>query len=180
MNVRVSEDAFVENWMLPFRTSYDPIHDMANQSSGPIRPQGPGLAKTRGPKLFERRERTLLRGVDAAWRKLFETADSVSEGSARLERGRRVWYGSTSLILPLPPRDMADRTALVALAAGSVHVRIRAVRAATREATVRAPAALESCTCDVRIVDDPRGLRIDVEVQAPLIEVPVGLPVPKP
>jgi hypothetical protein len=112
-----------------------------------------------------------VRDDDAAWRVLFEAADAVSEGGARVEGSKRVWYGSTSLILALPePVPASERAFLVAVAERSLHVRVRAVRVARREAQSRAPAALGRATCEIHVSPDPRGLRIDVDVQAPLIE----------
>jgi hypothetical protein len=134
---------------------------------------GPGLAKTRGAPLVSLRRGNLARGNDAAWRALFEEADTVSEGSARAEGERRVFYGTTSLILVISPLPSARTLAfLAAFAAKDLHVRLRALRAACREAALRAPsgARLGSSRCEIVVVSDSRGLRIDVDVQAPLIE----------
>jgi hypothetical protein len=109
----------------------------------------------------------LVRASDARWREMFERADVVSEGSARDEAHGRVWYGSTSLILPAAPGEVAF---FAAVAERDVHVRIRALRAAHREAASRAPGRLGRLSCEVRITADPRGVRIDVDVQSPLIE----------
>jgi hypothetical protein len=129
---------------------------------------GPGLAKARElPLVVERRTR-LVRTPDASWRALFECADVVSEGGVRSEAHGRVWYGSTSLILPT--RDKGDGALLVALAARDLNVRVRAMRAALREASLRAPSRLGRISCEIRVTEDPRGVRIDVDVQAPLIE----------
>jgi hypothetical protein len=103
------------------------------------------------------------------WGELFDKADVVSEGSVRSEagpEGGRTWYGTTSVILLLDE----DREAHAAVAATDLHVRLRAVRAATREASLRAPAPLGGVSCEIRVAEDARGVRIDVEVQAPLIE----------
>ena len=91
----------------------------------------------------------------------------MSEGSVREERTGRVWYGSTSLILPAAPDQAAF---LTALAARDVHVRLRALRTAHREACLRAPGRLGRFTCEMRVLPDRGGVRIDVDVQAPLIE----------
>jgi hypothetical protein len=127
----------------------------------------PGLAKTRGLPLVVERTASLVRATDARWRELFASADAVSEGGARSEESGRVWYGSTSMILLAPPGDSAR---LTALAARDVHVRLRAMREARREACLRAPAPLGRVTCEIRFAPDDRGVRIDVDVQAPLIE----------
>jgi hypothetical protein len=109
----------------------------------------------------------LLRAQDARWSQLFDRADVLSEGGVRDEVHGRVWYGSTSLILPTEDGDVA---LLAALAACDLHVRLRAIRAAHREACLRAPSRLGRIACEIRICADPRGVRVDVDVQAPLIE----------
>jgi hypothetical protein len=113
------------------------------------------------------RPTTLVRAADARWRDLFERADVLSEGGARDEKSGRVWYGSTSLILPT---GEAEAPFLAAVAARDVHVRLRAVRAAHREACLRAPGRLGRFACEIRVEAAPGGVRIDVDVQAPLIE----------
>lgn len=127
----------------------------------------PGLAKARELPLVLARPTTLVRAEDARWRDLFDRADTVSEGSVRDEKAGRVWYGSTSLILPTEP---GQAPFLAALAARDVHVRLRALRTAHREACLRAPGRLGRFSCEIRVEADPRGVRIDVDVQAPLIE----------
>ena len=111
---------------------------------------------------------TLLRAPDPRWRELFDQADIVSEGSVRAETNGRVWYGSTSLILRVP--DGTEPALLAGLAERDVHVRLRALRTAHREACLRAPARLGRFCCEIRVAPDGRGVRIDVDVQAPLIE----------
>jgi hypothetical protein len=127
----------------------------------------PGLAKARALPFVVARSTVLLRASDATWRLLFDRADVMSEGSAREEASGRMWYGSTSLILPSPE---PETEMLVHLAARDVHVRVRALRAARREACLRAPGRLGRLACEIRVARDPRGVRIDVDVQAPLIE----------
>ena len=118
------------------------------------------------------RPTTLVRAPDCRWRELFDRADILSEGGARDEKGGRVWYGSTSLILTLGAleSDGADPAFLAALVARDAHVRLRAMRMAHREASLRAPGRLGRVSCEMRISPDSRGVRIDVDVQAPLIE----------
>ncbi len=128
-----------------------------------------------------------VRTSDSRWREAFEIADAVSEGAARVEGDRVVWYGSTSLILSVEATNDEERAFLAAVAERDVHVRTRAIRAAVREATVRAAAQtgqagqtgqtgtratsrLGRSQCEIRFAVDPRGVRIDVDVQAPLIE----------
>ena len=113
---------------------------------------------------------TRVRGTDVRWRDLVEAADVVSEGSARVEARGNVWYGSSSLILRVPEASESERDFLAAVADRDVHVRLRALRVALREATVRAPAALGLSHCEIRVQSDARGVRIDVDVQAPLID----------
>jgi hypothetical protein len=118
---------------------------------------------------------TLARAGDAVWRELFERADAVSEGQSRNEAQGPVWYGSTSLILPLADATSEEARIFTAeVAARDPHVRIRAIRIAHREAALRAPGRLGTFSCEVRVAADPRGVRIDVDVQAPLIRSGVG------
>ncbi|HZU84759.1 MAG TPA: hypothetical protein VE987_17635 [Polyangiaceae bacterium] len=128
---------------------------------------GPGLAKARAAPAVITRRPLLVRAPDPHWRALFERADTVSEGAVRQEGHARMWYGSTSLILHA---EGADPPLLVAVAARDVHVRLRALRAARREACSRAPSRLGRILCEIRFTADARGVRIDVDVQAPLIE----------
>jgi hypothetical protein len=109
----------------------------------------------------------VVRTSTAGWGDLFERADIVSEGSVRDEAGGRVWYGTTSLILLA---GGPDAPLLAAIATRDVHVRLRAVRVARREACLRAPARLGRLACEIEVKPDARGVRIDVDVQAPLIE----------
>jgi hypothetical protein len=128
---------------------------------------GPGLAKTRGQPTVLARRTLLVRASDARWREMFERADVVSEGSVRQEAQGPVWYGSTSLILSA---QGADAPFLAAVGERDLHVRVRALRAAYREARSRAPAALGRFSCELHVTALASGVRIDVDVQAPLIE----------
>jgi hypothetical protein len=109
---------------------------------------------------------------EGRWRDLFEAADAISEGAVKEERsGERVWYGTTSLILGLPVEtSLEDRAFLLEVSKKDVHVHVHALRCAHRDAQSRAPAMLGRVSCELHFSDDPRGLRIDVDVQAPLIE----------
>jgi hypothetical protein len=127
----------------------------------------PGLAKARRLPYVLAHTTTLLRAAEPSWRELFERADVVSEGCARDEASGRAWYGSTSLVLDVPE---IDRATLAAVVARDIHVRLRAVRTAHREASLRAPGRLGRFSCEIQVAPDPRGVRIDVDVQAPLIE----------
>jgi len=128
---------------------------------------GPGLAKVRALPLMRAQSGLFVSVADARWRDLFARADVISEGSARDEATGRVWYGSTSLILPA---TSDDAQLLATLAAHDMHVRLRAVRAAHREAALRAPGRLGRVACEIHVMREARGVRIDVDVQAPLIE----------
>jgi len=122
------------------------------------------------PDLVER-SGPFVRTTEGRWRDLFCEADAVSEGGVKDEKNGRVWYGMTCLILGLPVETpVEERAFLLALAEKDVHVHVHALRCATREAQSRAPGMLGRTVCEVRFSEDPRGLRIDVDVQAPLIE----------
>ena len=145
--------------------------------SGPTLRQRPGLAKAR-LSLVALRQGPSARAEDPAWRDLFAAADAVSEGSARREAAGVVWYGSTSLILPLPAAyGPGAREFVAAVAERDPHVRLRALRVARREASSRAPGPLGRLVCELRFSTVAQGLRIDVDVQAPLIEVETAGPV---
>ena len=133
--------------------------------------RGPSIRKARAPDLVERAG-PFVRTTEGRWRELFAGADAMSEGAVKDERnGERVYYGSTSLIVGLPVETpVEERAFLRALAEKDVHVHVHALRAATREAQSRAPGQLGRTVCELRFSEDPRGLRIDVDVQAPLIE----------
>jgi hypothetical protein len=127
----------------------------------------PGITKARELPLVLARRKLLLRTFDERWRVLFAEADIVSEGSVRREPHGAVWYGSTSLIVPATGADLG----LVAeLAKRDIHFRLRALRMARREACLRAPARLGRLVGEIQIRPSPGGLRIDVDIQAPLIE----------
>jgi hypothetical protein len=128
---------------------------------------GPGIVKARGAPLVEERSPHLVRATDARWRTLFERADLMTEGAARAEPSGRVWYGSTSVILSA---EASEAPRLAAVATRDLHVRLRALRVARREACLRAPGRLGRLLCEIRVLTHPRGVRIDVDVQAPLIE----------
>lgn len=128
----------------------------------------PPLAKARRVPVLVAYRGLRLHSSDAPWREIFERADVVSEGRVQAEVHGRVWYGSTSMILRVP--EGTDASLLAQVADRNVHVRLRAVRTALREASLRAPGRLGRLMCEVRVSSDPAGVRIDVDVQAPLIE----------
>jgi hypothetical protein len=131
----------------------------------------PGLAKGRARGPVSVRWTPLARGSDALWKALFQSADAVSEGAVVCAGQGQTWYGTTSLILALPPEtSAAERAFIAAVAARDLHVRLRSVRFALREAQLRAPTTLGRSSCEIRVGWEARGVRIDVDVQAPLIE----------
>ena len=101
----------------------------------------PGLAKARQRGIVRIETVSRVRGDDAAWRALFERADVMSEGRlGRGVQGEDVWFGTTSLILPLArEQDPKLRPFVTSVASLDLHVRLRALRVATREAQSRAP-----------------------------------------
>ncbi|HWL89447.1 MAG TPA: hypothetical protein VNO21_26765 [Polyangiaceae bacterium] len=131
---------------------------------------GPSLAKTRGERLLRTRQASFVRASDGRFRDLLGSADVISEGATREESDGPVWYGSTSLIVTVPFEQPETRALFAEVAARDPHIRIRAIRIAKREASIRAGAPLGRASCELRISADARGLRIDVDLQAPLIE----------
>ena len=160
----------------PSRLARSPSAPLTSTITTPLKPAlGPGLAKTRGLPLVTARDARLVRANDPVWRELFDRADTVSEGSPRDEgAGARSWFGSTSVILRMPLLPVEKRVEALRVGEHDVHVRLRAVRVAHREARSRAPAPLGTATCEIRFVLDPEGVRIDVDLQAPLIEQRIG------
>lgn len=111
----------------------------------------------------------LVRGSSARWKELLDTADVMSEGGEREDDGGPAWFGSTSLIVAVDATSDEERRFMASVAVRDPHVRLRAIRIARREASSRASAPLGRATCEVRASADPRGVRIDVDLQAPLI-----------
>ncbi len=138
-------------------------------STAPARAR-PGLRKAPRPPLVQARRLQVARAVDGRLRELLERADVMTEGKALQEAAGWVWYGSTSVILRLGGVPEEERTRFCAVARHDLHVRARVVRLAHREASLRAPRALGRVSCELRFLPAPEGLRIDVDVQAPLIE----------
>lgn len=130
----------------------------------------PGLRKAARPPLVQARRLAVARAVDGRMRELLDRADVMTEGQASQEATGLVWYGSTSIVLRVDGLDEADLARFRAVAEHDLHVRARVVRLAHREASLRAPRALGRVSCELRFLTAPEGLRIDVDVQAPLIE----------
>lgn len=135
---------------------------------------GPSVAKSKKLPLVERQLRPLVRCTDYRWRELFETADVISEGAVRDERGSMTYYGSTSILL----NDRShggqfqdeERAALVQMLSTDPHARVRAVRMACLDAQVRAQQVIDSVRADFSAVEEPRGVRITIEVEARVID----------
>lgn len=129
-------------------------------------PKGPGLARAKAPFFVQK---TQFVGQDARLREAFATADVISEGAVY----DRAWFGSTSIVLAVPLRE---RARALRLAGECVHMRLRAVRLARREAELRSQAPLGISRCDVKIVPAEGGLRIDVDIEAPLLRSQAARP----
>lgn len=128
----------------------------------------PGLKRARPPSLVRVTERVATHAPQ--WRALFAAADVVSEGMTRHGTAGPEWMGSTSCILLMPDRSPVERAFLAEIARHDGHVRLHAVRLARIEAQARAPGWLGTITAEVRVAEDPRGVRIDVDVEASLSE----------
>lgn len=138
----------------------------------------PGLCKARTLPLVRKKSIELLQSVDYRWRELFEAADVMSEGATRKEPDGLVYYGSTSVLLPrasrgglVPDAELDDvRRALAA----DPHARVRAVRIACLEAQLRSEGPLGRVRAELTVRADPRGIRIDIDVEARVYEESAG------
>ncbi len=128
--------------------------------------QHPGLAKAKPPNIIESMTLALIRPNDKRVAQLISGADVISEGRVRDDGEGRVWFGSTSLIV----QPTEDAQVLVTLLSRDLHARTRIIRVAQREASIRAPRPLGALSCEVTMTVELKRLRIDVDVQAPLIE----------
>jgi hypothetical protein len=130
----------------------------------------PGLRKAGTLPIVRRRSVDLLSSVDYRWRELFEAADVMSEGATREEPDGPVYYGSTSVLLPKASRGGLVPDAELPLVQKTLavdpHARVRAVRIACLEAQLRAEGQLGRVRAELVVRDDPRGIRIDVDVEA--------------
>lgn len=136
------------------------------------RAKRPGLAKTRAEPLVSRRSLPLVKSCDYRFRELFENADVISEGKTREDGGVGTYYGSTSILLPLRsqggfvPDGEAEQ--VLAILGTDPHARVRAVRIACLEAQVRAGEPIGQVRAELAVHLDTRGLRVHVEVEAPV------------
>lgn len=133
-----------------------------------------GLVKAQTEPLITYRTLPLVKSSDYRFRELFENADVMSEGKVRDEPDGATYYGSTSILLTFVSRGGAvldaQAAALLALLASDPHARVRAIRIACLEAQVRARAPIGRVRAELFVRLDPRGLRVDVEVEARVFE----------
>jgi hypothetical protein len=136
------------------------------------RGKGPGLKKTGGLPLVHQRSLELWQSSDYRWRELFEAADVMSEGATRTEPEGSVYYGSTSVLLPLASHGGmipdAEVDHVLRLVAADPHARVRAVRIACLEAQLRSEGTLGRVRAELFVRRGGRGIRIDIEVEAPV------------
>ncbi len=137
---------------------------------------GPGLAKTGFLPFTQSKTVELWQSADYCWREAFARADVVSEGAVRSESGEQIYYGTTSVILPLVSRGgvIRDEDAELAFRLLRVdpHARLRAVRIARLEAQLRAVEPLRKVATETFVRASPAGLRLDIEVEAQLCAAP--------
>jgi hypothetical protein len=134
------------------------------------RARGPALKKTHALPLVNIRRIELWQSADYRWRELFEGADVMSEGATRDEPDGRMYYGSTSILLPfssrggLVPDDQAEQ--VVRLALRDPHARLRATRIARLEAQVRSSAPIGRVRAELSARVVAHGIQVGVEVEA--------------
>jgi len=137
----------------------------------PRKERGPGPVKTGMLALLgSSKKLELWQSADYRLRELFEAADVMSEGATRSEPDGATYYGSTSVLLPFVshggfvPKERASDIAR--LVASDPHARLRAIRIACLEAQVRSGAPMGRVRAELFVRPDPRGIRVDVEVEA--------------
>lgn len=115
--------------------------------------------------------------ADYRWREAFARADVVSEGATRAETAGLVYYGTTSIVLPyvscggsIPD---AESQAIVHALDTDPHARLRAVRIACLEARLRSCGPLRRVRTDTSVRLASRGVCLDVEVEAPVIDLTI-------
>lgn len=130
----------------------------------------PGLVKAQSGSFVRRRTLELVAAEDGRIREMVEAADVVSEGLAKEEGGRLVYYGSTSLLLPSRARGGAlpepEIETLAALLAFDPHLRLRAMRVARREAVTRARGDLGTIRAEITVQASTTGIVVLVDVVA--------------
>jgi hypothetical protein len=130
----------------------------------------PGLAKTKGARLFHSRTLHLIAASDARWGELFDTADVVSEGAPRGEGSERSYFGSSNIILLIAPESPEQSVqSLAGAVARDPHVRLRAMRVARREAAQRANAPLDRVRAEITVSPCATGVAVHVDVEAQVL-----------
>jgi hypothetical protein len=131
---------------------------------------GPGVVKVRAAPIMQKRTLDLAALPDGRWQKIVDAADVVSEGRVEAEGHRRVYYGSTSVLLlrrsaggDLPDAEIER---LAALLRADPHVRLRVLRIARREAAARAGEPLGTLRAEIDVAPCTRGVSLLVEVVA--------------
>ncbi len=136
--------------------------------------RGPGPVKAGALPIGVRRTLELWQSADYRLRELFEAADVMSEGATRSEPDGATYYGSTSVLLPFQSQGGSvpnERAAEIGrLIAGDPHARLRAIRIACLEAQVRSGAPIGRVRAELFVRYDPRGIRVDVDVEARVFE----------
>ncbi len=141
--------------------------------NGPVHSssRGPGPRKASSVPLLRKRSVELWCSSDYRVRQMFEAADVMSEGAPREESEGPVYYGMTSIVLPLESNggQIPDgQLATVAkLLAHDPHARVRAIRIAWREAQVRSAFPLGQLKAELSFSTTHHGVKIDVDVEAP-------------
>jgi hypothetical protein len=109
------------------------------------------------------------------FRDIVDGADVVSEGRTESEGDRRVYYGSTSVLLlrrsaggEIPDADVISLAALLRV---DPHVRLLVTRVAQREAAARAGGRLGTLRVEIQVAACARGVSLLVEVVARLCRV---------
>jgi hypothetical protein len=134
------------------------------------RARGPGLKKTHALPIVSSRKVELWQSSDYRWRELFEGADVMSEGATRDEPDGKMYYGSTSILLPfcsrggLVPDDQAEQ--ITRLSLRDPHARLRATRIARLEAQVRSAAPIGRVRAELSASVAAHGIQMSVEVEA--------------
>jgi len=133
-------------------------------------PPRPGLVKASQRRLLRLRKVELIAAEESAILEIIESADVVSEGLARSEAAKLVYYGSTSLLLPtrskggmLPDEEIETLSAVLER---DPHLRLYALRIAQREALSRATGELGPMRAEIDVRASERGVVITVDVVA--------------
>jgi hypothetical protein len=135
--------------------------------------KGPGPRKAQRHPVASSRTVEVWKCADYRWRELFEAADVMSEGAVRHELEGPTYYGTTSVLLPFTSRGglVPDELArdVARLASKDPHVRVRALRIAWREASVRSVHPIGRMRAEFVVRPDTRGIRVDIDVEAKVL-----------